>query len=262
MNKKLKFIILISGIFLYPGVLSFNSFCQEQSGFTEEWVSAMPDSRCRVYVEESPGEQLVYFISELGMEFKYLKKNLNFKTDSFHEVYFNQPGIVQSTCNDTSKIKATKLVEQLQKIHKLIDKKDSFSIACHGQGCHIALLFYKKNPRQVASIHMIQPKIQKPQGKYYLNKTTTLKPYMKNINKGYGSVFFPDAHQNLIQSLPQSQKIPKDKTYLYLSSSVMNRLELKPFKGARKLKNSGQGINFLNNDAFSNNLRKDLINDE
>ena len=152
-----------------------------------------------------------------------------------------------------------KVTSLIQKIHDIVGKADSFNIVCHGQGCHFALSYAKEYPNRLESIHMIQPTIVKQASQIYLNKDDRIKGYMKDINLGYGAMFFPKAHEEFLQSFPKQQPIPPQDIFLYLSSRKAKGIKKDQIKDIHKIDADQQKLNFLEKAEFWTTLEKNIL---
>jgi pimeloyl-ACP methyl ester carboxylesterase len=229
--------------------------CQDYEKF---WFWPEDTNYCRVFGEISLGELPVLFISDAGMEYAYLKNNAQLIESSLKTVFFQQPAVTQSVCRDST-IKSLKVVNQfLDKIQSEVFSGDSFNIVCHGQGCHFALAYAKAHPESVLSLHMVQIPIAKRSGRYYLQKSSKLAPYMQDLNEAYGAMFFASAHQAFLQSFPKRQRIPADITYVYLSTQELGNVSTGQLNNVYEINENGNKLRFLKESAFWNTLTEKL----
>lgn len=256
--KKLTLIILTLLLIL---TIPQKGNAQLPSDYEDWWFWPENAGDCRIYVKEYPGQQPVYFISNLGMDFTYIEKFMKLDSAEFHAVFFDQPGVTHSICYDTNAIRPKAIFGYLDTIRQEIHKGDSMDIVCHGNGCLLALQ-YLKNHKDVESVHMIQPELVKKDGKLLLKKKDQRLPYMNDLNKAYGAGFFSDARKWILQSLPDRQKIPKTEIFYYLTESGAKIIKDKFSASVYRLKSSEKGLDFLKNENFWQALQSNLLKSE
>lgn len=242
-------------LFLLISVATIAQNCKENEKF---WFWPDDAGYCRVFGEASPGKKPVLFISDVGMEYSYLKKTSKLNKSLFYTVFFDQPGVTHSVCHDSSAKRLSKVTGYISRIQNSIVKMDSINLVCHAQGCHFALAYAQKYPNRVKSLHMVQPPIVKQSGKFYLRKNSKFKPYMKNLNKAYGAMFFCESHQQLIQSFPNYQKISFKDIFLYLAPVKADKIKEEGFQDVYKFKINHKSLDFLNNTGFWNSINKNI----